>query len=384
MSIVSIVKCADYDRDRVLESVGEALRLAELDGAMGQGMRVLVKPNLLSARAPEQAVTTHPMIVRALVELCKARGCEVAIGDSPPFAGRNPERYARLCEATGMAQVARELNVPIVRFEESFETVVYPQGRFYKNFEIARSVLDADLIINVPKLKTHGLTVFTGAVKNVFGCVPGIRKGLFHVQAAEEREVFAQMLVDLYGALPRMVHVMDAVVGMDGEGPNMGSPKQIGAILASSDAVALDAVSCEMVGIEAMSVATTRLAYEQGLGCADLAAIDVRGDSLDDMRVADFRLSSGRNEWARIPAPIRRLLRRQLVATPRVLSSECIGCGDCADVCPVKAITSGRPPKIDLHKCIRCYCCHEVCNYSAAQLRQGWLARMIVRGREKE
>ncbi len=130
-------------------------------------------------------------------------------------------------------------------------------------------MLDADAIVNISKLKTHGLTAFTGAIKNVFGCIPGVRKGLFHVQAAENREVFAQMLVDLLGAVRPSVNVMDAVVAMEGEGPNAGRPKQLGIILASSDPVALDAVACAIVGIDPLSIDTTRLAAEQGLGCAD-------------------------------------------------------------------------------------------------------------------
>lgn len=378
MSVVSIVKCEDYDRERVREAVTRALELAGLAGKLSSAKRVLLKPNLLSTRKPEEAVTTHPEVVRAVAEICLRAGCEVSLGDSPPFAGQKAERYARLCESTGMSAVARELGIPLVRFEEDWTKLEHPRGRYYKGFEIARAVIDADLVINMPKLKTHGLTAFSGAIKNVFGCVPGIRKGLFHVQAAEDREVFAQMLVDLFAAIRPAVNVMDAIVAMEGEGPNAGRPKAVGAILASADAVALDSVSCDMVGINPMSVATTRLAREQGLGCGELAGIEILGEPLDDVRSDGFQPSSGRNEWARIPSPIRRMLRKQLVAWPVVSSSECAGCGDCSEGCPVKAITPGKPPVIDLQRCIRCYCCHEVCNYSAVSLRRGWLARLLL------
>ena len=374
MSIVSIVRRADYTRANVEAALGEALRLAELESAFA-GRKVLLKPNLLSARKPEDAVTTHPEVVRAAGRIALAHGCEAAVGDSPPFAGQNPEKYARLCEITGMSAVARDLGIELVRFEGSFSTVAQPDGRFYKSFEIAEAVLDADVIVNISKLKTHGLTAFTGAVKNVFGCVPGVRKGLYHVQAAEDRAAFAQMLVDLLGAVKPTVNIMDAVVAMEGEGPNAGHRKQVGLLLASSDPVALDAIACAVVGIEPMSIETTRLAAEQGLGCADLDQIEVRGEAIEDVLVRDFKPSSGRNDWARIPAPVRRLLRRNLVATPVVRSSECSGCGDCSTACPVGAITPGRPARIDLDKCIRCYCCAEVCNFSAVQLRKSWLGR---------
>lgn len=382
-SIVSITRCPDYSIQNVRAAVDEALNLAGLADCFASNQNVLLKPNLLSTRLPDEAITTHPAVVQAIGEIAQRHGAVISLGDSPPFAGENEQKYAKLCRQTGMTDAAASLNAELIRFEDSSAKAVNPNGRFYKSFDIAQAVLDTDLLINIPKLKTHGLTGITGAVKNIFGCIPGIRKGLFHAQAAEDRETFAQMLVDLLGVIKPRVNIMDAVVALEGDGPNAGSPKQIGLILASSDPVALDAVACAIVGIDPWSIDMLRLAHEQGLGCADLQSIDIKGESIEAVRIMDFKISSGKNDWNRIPYPIRQALRKQLIASPGIDSDTCIGCGDCVKVCPIQAMTPGKPPSIDLDKCIRCYCCHEVCNPNAVVLRRGWLGELLLEKRTK-
>jgi len=383
-TIVSIIRCENYEDDCVNSAVKEAIDLAELTDSFSECKNILLKPNLLSTRRPEEAVTTHPSIVKAVAKIAIKAQYEVTLGDSPSFAGENQSKYDRLCEVTGMTSIARELGIPITRFETEIVSATNPNGRFYKSFEVSKKALESDLLVNIPKLKTHGLTTYSGAVKNIFGCIPGVRKGLFHVQSAEDRIAFAQMLVDLLSVFMPTVNIMDAVVGMEGEGPNSGNPHKLGLVMASSDPVALDAVACAIIGIEPLDIHTTRLAHEQGLGCGDLSGIDIRGESIQNARVHDFKRSSGRNQWDRIPSPIRRVLRKQLVAAPVVKSSECVGCADCSRVCPISAIDPGKPPKIDLAKCIRCYCCNEVCNYSAIDLRRGWVGELAFRRLRKK
>ncbi|MDH7601370.1 MAG: DUF362 domain-containing protein [Armatimonadota bacterium] len=376
-SVVAVARCPSYEPESVAVAVRTVLELSGLLDRLKACRKILLKPNLLSPRIPEDAVTTHPSVVEAVGVTVARFSSEILIGDSPPFAGENPSRYATLLQKTGMSDVAHRLGAKVVRFEDQVVQVVNPASKLYRSFEVGSVVREVDVIVNIAKLKNHALTRITGAVKNLFGCVPGIRKGLFHVRAADDREVFAQMLVDLAASIGNTIHVMDAVIAMEGEGPSAGQPRQVGIILASADPIALDAVASTIVGFEPMSVDTTRLGDAQGLGCGRLDSIEVVGANIDELRVSGWLPSSGTNDWTRIPAPLRKLLKRQLLAVPVFRRDRCIGCGDCVQICAAKALTVGRPPTLDAARCIRCYCCHEICSSRAIDLRYGTLARLL-------
>ncbi len=378
-SVVSIVRCDDYELDGVRAAVRQAIDLSGLGSEFTPGRKVLLKPNLLSARRPEDAVTTHPDVVRAVGELAREAGCVVRVGDSPPFAGESASGYRRLLRESGMLEACEAIPAEIARFEENVVDVPNPDGKVLRTVPIAEAVQSADLVVNIPKLKTHGLTTLSGAIKNVFGCVPGARKGFYHAQAGEDPAAFAQMMVDIFAVVRPKVNVMDAVIAMDGDGPNRGTPKQVGLVLASSDAVALDAVALAVSGRAPMSVDTVRLAHEQGLGCAILSEIEIVGCSLDDIRVSGFNFPDYRNPWRMVPKLLRQPMRRQLFAFPRVNTHHCVGCGKCSKICPAKAIQPGKPPTIDLAKCIMCYCCQEVCDEAAIDLKEKWLGRIVRR-----
>jgi len=367
---VAIVRCPDYDPGRVREAVAEAVSLiGGAENLTRPGETVLVKPNLLSARPPEDAVTTHPAVVQAAIDLFTGAGAHVLLGDSPPLAGERQGSYRRLLEITGMSGAAEQSGAKIVRFEEASVTVRQPQGRCYRTFEIARAVAQADALISVSKLKTHGLTFLTAAVKNVFGCIPGRRKALFHAQAAEDPEIFSQMLVDLLGAVRPRLSILDAIVAMDSDGPVDGRLRNLGLILAGTDPVALDAVASAVLGVDPLAVDTTRLAAAQGLGVADLEAVEVVGERLEDVAWDGFLEPQSKNRWTQIPKPLRSMLKNQLIPFPCVTSA-CQNCGACVTGCPVRTIQPGRErPRIVLGGCIRCYCCREVCEYSAIGLR---------------
>lgn len=367
---VSIVRCSDYERGRVLAAVRSAVDLAGgMRRFVSSGDRVLIKPNLLKGRPPAAAVTTHPEIVRAVIRLVREAGGRPEVGDSPGMGS-----LRRVCQKAGLQEVLEQEGVPLADFD-SVAAVKGP-GRFQR-FEIARAASDADVIINVPKLKTHGMTVLTGAVKNLFGCIPGRRKVQWHFNTGVDHEAFMQMLVDLSALLGPKLTVMDAVVGMEGNGPGSGDPREIGVLLAGSDPVAVDAVAAAVVNVPAGQLPVLRAARAAGTGETDLGRISLAGEALADVQVRNFRLPPHEHpEWP-IPEWLRRTLKEALTTRPVIDRNACAGCGVCQGHCPQQAIGGkGKDLVVDYRTCIRCFCCQEFCPQGAITVGKGWALRL--------
>lgn len=375
---VSLVKCNNYEQARVDAAIAEALDLlGGIERYVKPGDRVLLKLNLLAGTAPDKAVTTHPAVVRAMIGQVQAEGAIPQVGDCSGDEGPpSKARYLNVCRKAGILAVCEEMGAELVHLSAESVEMENLKGRAFKRFVLAKGVIEADVVINLPKLKTHGLTLFTGGVKNNFGCIPGMRKAQMHLRA-QGAEDFSQMLVDLLLAVRPELTVMDAVVGMDGDGPRNGKAKKLGAILASADPVALDAVACQMVGIEPKMVPTTRLAHEQGVGVGELSQIELLGQPLEAMRVADFQIPSGQAAAFRATGLLR-FMQGRLVARPVIIVERCQGCWVCVDHCPAGAMSKNEQyPTIDYDKCIRCYCCQELCPSDAIKLKRPLLARML-------
>jgi uncharacterized protein (DUF362 family)/Pyruvate/2-oxoacid:ferredoxin oxidoreductase delta subunit len=370
LSDVSLINCADYDQERVELAVRQAVDLlGGISMFVKPGDRVLIKPNLLKACPPSGAVTTHPEILRATIRLVKEAGGKALIGDSPGFGD-----LRKVCELSGIMEVARSEGAALADMEEAVQ--LKNRGQFQR-FEIARAVHEADLVINLPKLKTHGMMTLTGAVKNLFGCIPGKRKVQWHFNTGVNRDAFARMLVELSALIKPRLTIMDAVVGMEGNGPGSGDPRAIGVVLAGRDPVALDVVSGTILGADPALLYVLRAAAAAGIGETRLDRISVLGATLESVMVSGFRLPPQEHlEW-RVPEWARGLLKDALTTRPVIDHAQCIRCGICQGHCPQGAIdsSSGRFD-INYRNCIRCFCCQEFCPQGAITVGRGWALKL--------
>ncbi len=271
-SSVSVVKCQNYDEARVLSALRQGIDLiGGIQTFVKKGNRVLLKPNLLFGKNPEKAVTTHPSIVRGMIQIVREAGGVPSIGDSPSVGS-----LTWTAEKAGIKAVADEVKCPLVEFNRP---VLPPKGggNTFKQLEVDQAVLEADVIINLPKFKTHSLTLLTLGVKNLFGCIPGPKKPLWHLKAGKDQETFAKILVDIYEVIRPSLTLLDGIVGMEGNGPNSGRPIPIGLILASGDSLSLDQIVCDLLGISRESLLTNRVAFEQGMGKEPIEVLGERG-----------------------------------------------------------------------------------------------------------
>ncbi|MCM0080229.1 DUF362 domain-containing protein [Geomonas sp. Red32] len=368
---VSLQRVPSYDRDEVM---GGLVRLLEPLGGMGRfvkaGERVLIKPNMLAAKPPEAAVTTHPELLRAVIELVKGEGGIPLVGDSPGIG--SPHRVA---EKSGLLKVIEETGAAFAPFLDSLP--VKGEGTF-KEFELARPYLEADKLINLPKLKTHEMMTMTCAVKNLFGAVVGTQKAAWHLKAGADKELFARMLIEVYRLRMPELNIVDAITAMEGNGPGSGDPRQVGYLLAGGNAVAVDVIAAELASIPRNLLYVESAARSLALPGANREEIECVGDSPREGGIAPFKLPHLSDVQFGLPKFLKNRLRNQLTSRPEAAGEVCRLCEVCVRACPPKAIAvQGGRLRFDYHRCIRCMCCRELCPHAALKLKDGLLLSVI-------
>lgn len=371
---VAVVRCKTYNVEAVKPALEEAVNAVNgLDFVM-PGMKIIIKPNLVSFKKPDAAATTHPALLEALVEMLLARGADVTIGDSPGGPHSLP-LLNRVYTATGMDRLEK-LGAKLNR-NMNEKTVDFPEGKVLKNFTYTEYLDEADAIIDFCKLKSHGMLGMSAAVKNLFGTIPGLKKPEVHYKFQNDAE-FADMLVDLNEYFKPRLAICDAVVGMEGNGPTAGTPRQIGAIIASKSTYYADVVGAELIGMNIDGLPTLQAAYERGFAPASSKNLRVYGD-IRALTVDDFKAPPVRGlSFMRKGNVLHFISKAALEHKPTLKKRLCVGCGECARMCPAKAIEmKNKKPHINREKCIRCFCCQEFCSRAAMVAHRPLAAKVL-------
>jgi uncharacterized protein (DUF362 family)/Pyruvate/2-oxoacid:ferredoxin oxidoreductase delta subunit len=327
-------------------------------------MKVLLKPNMLSARPPEDAVTTHPEIIRATARLVKEAGGVVSLGDAPGGYGYNIDEILQI---TGIGKMAAEEDIEIKKFTTS---------KFIDGIPFARAVLESDLIISLPKFKTHSITVITAAVKNMFGSVVGLYKAECHSRSPKEED-FSKIMAKVFSIAKPHFTIVDGICGMEADGPSSGIVRKMNLVMAGSDAVAIDACIARIIGLEPLDILVTKEAFAMGLGQAEMSRIELAGDDINDFITKDFKLPQT-TPLKLLPKSVINTVSNLIKFKPYIDPELCKRCNLCKVTCPVDCITIENDRcGIDYKKCVRCLCCHEVCPYKAISIKRNILTKMV-------
>ncbi|MGC9324999.1 MAG: DUF362 domain-containing protein [Desulfomonilia bacterium] len=382
---VGLFQCEHYTHTVIREILENGYSMIGFSPRVFNASRIALKPNLLSSALPESAVITHPQFFRAVAESVIDHGGRPVLVESPAVAP--------LSSALAKGQygdIIKTLGIEVPQKSE-VRKLSYPEGKVFRYFDVAGEIFEVDRVVNIPKFKTHGLTYITAAVKNLFGVIPGLRKSQMHMRFSD-RHSFSEFLLDLNGALldrfrgrGSILHIMDAIVGMEGEGPgSSGKPRELGALIMGEDALAVDYVGCSLSGLDLKQAATITEGFKRKFFVSSPDEIEIVGDTLDDFQVPGFAppsVSPG-SVFLR-GAAASPLVLKLFMDRPEPRQGTCILCYRCMQICPNGAISKAdknrKVPKYDYDRCIRCFCCSEVCPEAAIRRRKGvlqWVLRV--------
>jgi len=376
---VSLISCNDYS-----ESYEKVKSAVDAVGGIGSfvksGERVVIKPNFVSRKKPGEAATTHPQILRAVIRLVEETGATAIVAESP--GGPYNQAMLKAVYSECGAYEATEGTKAELNFNTDFTETSMPNGQTVKNAAIINPVLEADKVISVAKLKTHAMTAYTGAVKNLFGCIPGTHKAELHFRL-DDRDAFCSMLVDLYEFINPCLCIMDGVWGMEGDGPTAGKNRKMGVVMASGSGHALDLLATHLIGYAPEEVKTVKNAIDRGLIPCSAEELEIMGDAPSLHMMPDVLKPESHFNLLRLlslPPGLNSKLTALLAAKPKADKNKCIGCGECMRCCPPGAIEmKNKLPVIDYDKCIKCFCCQELCPKKAMLIHRSPLNRFMLK-----
>lgn len=379
MSKVSLLKVENYDLLTLEKKINEAISLiTNIDELIKEDSKVFIKLNCVGPFAKETAITTHPNFVEAVVKIVLKKTKNIIIGDNPAT-----KDIITVLKKNGVYDVVKKYNLKVLDGKDSI-MIKNSKPHIYQEFEVSREYIESDVLINLPKLKTHTLTYMTCAEKNFFGLIFGLQKAGWHVKASNPLE-FGEALNDLYGALLEsfkdkpIINICDGILALDGDGPSTGGfPIQANAILASLDAVSLDTIACKLVKLDEEKIFVSNIAAQRGYG--ENENIEVLGDNLKDF--CDLKFEGPKSTLSSFGLRLlrKKFFRNLLLEHPKIDHNKCLKCGECVKICPPKTmqIKPKEFPRLKTNQCIRCWCCAEVCPANAIEKSKRPLIGKIV------
>lgn len=360
----------DYEETLIYEAVGKILDSLNVLSDLTPDTKVLLKPNLVMAKKPDVPVTTHPLVVKSVARWLQEHGIHsITIGESSggPFTAEHMKNVYQTC---GMRCVEPYASL---NMDFGFQSVNAPEGFVNHSFNIINAIAEADYIINLPKLKTHAMTGYSGGIKNLFGSVPGLQKPQLHYRFPDIED-FSNMLLELSLVVHPQITIIDAIDAMEGNGPTGGTSHPLHLLLASRDMYTQDHFAAQLMGLQPEEIVMLRQAMERGLIHPD--ALELVGDSVPD-GLTDFVKpdTSNLDFTSKVPSflqkPFAAAMKRILKSYPKLEADKCVGCGKCAESCPAHIITIQDKKAVFKRKgCISCFCCQEMCPMKAISVKK--------------
>jgi uncharacterized protein (DUF362 family)/NAD-dependent dihydropyrimidine dehydrogenase PreA subunit len=382
MEKVALLKCTDYDADQIEKKLREGFELlggaAFLRKLIPENSRVLLKPNFLSVVEKGSPVITHYAIFEAVIRIVKEYSNNIEFGDSPGF-----DDTRKAAEKSGLMEVADKYGVKFVDFNDEIH-VELDTPIMYKYWDIAKAVYEADVVITLPKLKTHAMMYYTGAVKNQFGCIAGTKKAGWHTKLPDPSN-FSKMLLDLNSVVKTSFAILDGIVAMEGNGPRNGTAKKMDTIIMGQSLTAVDSTAVRLIGYDnVLSIPVLKAAHDTGWGKVLPEEIEVLGEKIEDMKCRNFKLSRSASAVNFLGPKLNNFISSMTAPNPFLIQDKCVGCRKCDEVCPErpKVISFEKhnnkmTPKWNYKNCIRCFCCQELCPRGAIITKDKKLSKMF-------
>ena len=375
-STVCLASCRNYDPEELKTALLKIFAdLGGIEKYVSNGTKVVLKPNLVMGKSPSACATTNPEFIRQLAIILKEHGAQLFLAESPggPYAQARLNAVYNACEIT---KAAAETGI-VLNYKTETVKKNNPNGKFLKTIELIKPLADADFIINLPKPKSHGQMTYTGAVKNMFGAVAGVGKADYHMRMSKY-DTFADAIIDIFLCVKPRLTIMDAVFGMEGDGPTHGKPRRIGLICASEDAFALDLTMLGILGLDPQKAPVMKQGILRDLCADDISKVKIKGENPKDFFIGDFYFPAAGTVNFFQSNFLFKPLARFFKPYPGFLYDDCVSCGECARLCPAKTIImKDGKPYADLTKCVRCFCCQELCPSGAVEIKRSFMHKIF-------